>query len=271
MDRARIDRVDDLEVDRCAVGKHAVLLLAVFVVVIEIVFRRVRRSGRQVAVAVLNQVIAQEFTRALEDRIDLLEEIGVAGELVMLPKVQAQPRAGHREEAAVDGIVRTGAAKDVGRMVDDPAFAAELFFGGWATKVADHLHEVDERTHRFRHVGRFGGPIVHLQVDIRMVVAAPGRHIAVAPNALQVGGKRGVFAGAFDQQIAAEVIVEFVKVEVFAAAAFDKIETVVDGPSFIFGRLEIQSNRFEDGFVHGDVFGFDRLIIDGFHRFQFGS
>ena len=49
---------------------------------------------------------------------------------------------------------------------------------------------VGVRLEALAQVGRVGHPVVHLHVDVGMVIAAPGRLVAVVPFALQVGRQR---------------------------------------------------------------------------------
>jgi hypothetical protein len=54
--------------------------------------------------------------------------------------------------------------------------------------LTDAVDIIDERLVALREVGHFGGPVVHLDVDVRMVVAGLGGLIAVVPDPLQIRG-----------------------------------------------------------------------------------
>ena len=51
-------------------------------------------------------------------------------------------------------------------------------------------------------VGRLGGPVVHLDVDVRVVIGMPRRIVAVVPQPLQIG-RQAAGARAGNQQVAA--------------------------------------------------------------------
>ena len=68
-----------------------------------------------------------------------------------------------------------------------PAVAAVVAFGGFLAKGNKALQVIEKRQVAFRQVADLGRPIVHLEVDIKVVVAVPRRIVLLRPNALQVG------------------------------------------------------------------------------------
>ena len=85
-----------------------------------------------------------------------------------------------------------------------------------AATVERHLDEVEERPGGFGQITDFGRPVVHLNVDVRGVLAIPRRRHLVIPYALQVG-RHGPGTAAAHEQVAAELIVERRKAWVFPA------------------------------------------------------
>ena len=70
------------------------------------------------------------------------------------------------------------------------------------------LDFIDERPHAFAKVRRFDRPVVHFQVDVRSVLAAPNRVRVLVPNALQVS-RLAALARARNQQVTAELVMQF--------------------------------------------------------------
>jgi len=58
------------------------------------------------------------------------------------------------------------------------------------TDLANALNVINKRNVTFRKIGRLSWPIVHLKVDVRVIVAGPGRLIAVIPDTLKIGRQR---------------------------------------------------------------------------------
>jgi len=165
------------------------------------------RAGGEVAFAVFNEPGEEEFGGALHEGVRAsAEEVAVAGEEVVLVEVSAEPGAAHapvgprgRAHAFADGV---GGSPDVDVVVGAPAGEAVVFFGGDGAGLAEAIDEVEERTSAFGEVGGFGGPVVHLDVDVGSPVGAPRRGDLVVPNALEIRGL-GAGAGAADEEIAA--------------------------------------------------------------------
>ena len=125
-DGSRLDRplkefADNLDVHggahrqgvRCAIGKEVPVL------------RGQRRTGDQVPVAIVHEVIQEEAGRIAEERPGVVpQEDGVAGEGVVIPRVKGQPRASHGPNAIGNPVDRFGVAPKVRIVVnDEPARA----------------------------------------------------------------------------------------------------------------------------------------------------
>ena len=66
-------------------------------------------------------------------------------------------------------------------------------------------------------VGLLRRPVVHLDVDVRVIVAVPRRPVALVPDSLKVG-RQAPWPGTADQQVAAVLEEEALQFGVFRAA-----------------------------------------------------
>ena len=146
---------------------------------------------RQPSVGQCLQAVGPEFAYLLDDRIGDIFQINlIAAKLIVPPEMLTVPSIG--------GVVPlpAHAAGDVVRRADRPAARrarGRLEFrrglGGLAPGFKLASNQLQERLVAFSQVGWFGRPVVHLDVDIRMIVAMPGRIVAVVPKSLQIGRK----------------------------------------------------------------------------------
>ena len=83
-----------------------------------------------------------------------------------------------------------GEAPRIVDRVDRPAARAVVDARGPRARRAHRLDQPNERLDGLRQVRRLGQPVVHLDVDVGVVVAVPGRLDGVGPEALQVGRQR---------------------------------------------------------------------------------
>ena len=83
------------------------------------------------------------------------------------------------------------------RVFSPKALRVAMRQGSWAATTKSIKRQMT-----LRQVGRFGAPVVHLDVDVVVIIAGPGRIVAVVPKTLQVGGKAAGTRTA-GQQIAA--------------------------------------------------------------------
>ncbi len=130
-----------------------------------------------------------------------------------------------------------GVAVQIAQMMRDRAPAAvellrRLFAGG-----QQHLvHKAEERFVTGAEPRDLGGPVVHLQVDVGVVIGVPRVFELFDPYALQVRGQR-ILSGGGDQQIFAEGEVERGESRVPGCrVVFQAIEPFVGGQSFHLGR-----------------------------------
>ena len=102
----------------------------------------------------------------------------------MFPEVRAEP-AGTARPQAPGTVNRGGTVPEVGIVVFHPTFVyAPVHLGSLFTLRHHGLDLVDQRPHAFAEVGRFNRPIIHFEVDVRGVLAAPNRVRVLVPDAL---------------------------------------------------------------------------------------
>ena len=211
-----------------------------------VVLRRVGRRHHEVAGArILDEEVHEELRSALHQRIDLRQVFLVSVIEIAVPEVLAEPGTAARPEAAVGEVQRARDAPQVGIVVQHPAAAAVL-----ARRDGAALREVaDQRQQRLvqlRQVRQLGGPVVHLQVDVGRIIAAPGRGRAGVPDALQVGRLRAGLRAA-DQQIAAELEVGRHQRRIRRLA--ERADALVDRAVSGRRRAEVQPDPVELGLV----------------------
>ena len=130
------------------------------------------------------------------------EKFFVAGEKIMFPQMLAEPRATADPDAVVAGVDGRGAAPEVGVVVQHPAARAVMRLGGLRAGHGAIGNHVEERCGAFGKIRHFGGPVIHLGVDVHRPFAVPRRMERVIPDALQIRGlTTGAAAG--DEQIPA--------------------------------------------------------------------
>src|SRR5712692_10213709 len=144
-------------------------------------------QGRQEqAVWPLFQEVFPEFTHLFQNRVGhLLQVIQILIEGKMFPDMPRVPCIGgivpSPPMTAVD-IVR-----GAGRPAPDRAVGRLEFrsvFGYLAARPPQTLNHVQQGLMAFGEIRRFGWPVVHLDVDVRVVVTMPGRSVTVVPQPL---------------------------------------------------------------------------------------
>ena len=148
-------------------------------------------------------------------------------------------------------------------MVEDPAIDAVLGFGGFGAGFGEVFDEFEEGRGAFGEVADFGGPVVHFEVDVGGVFAAPGRQDGFVPDALEVG-RLAAGAAAGGEEVAAELEAEGFEIGIGGAVALGE-EALVGGRGALGGvaegevhtaheAAEIVDVPAEEG---GEVFGGD--------------
>jgi len=116
----------------------------------------------------------------------------------VLPQVRREPRPAGDVQAPAQSLAGRGVAPRVGDRVRDPAVRAVHPLGGVATGLGEPAEEPEQRRVALGEVGRLGGPVVLLGVDVEVEVVRPRRGAGqpVVPDALQGQRQRGVPARA---------------------------------------------------------------------------
>ena len=168
----------------------------------------------------------------------------------MIPEMQAQPRAAHGPHAPVRPINGRGRAPEVGVVMHHPPACAVLRLRGASASHGEVVHHSDERLDALGEVAGFGGPVVHLGVDVDGVFATPRRVRAFIPQPLQArwlaAGTRGR-----DEEVAAVLIVERGQLRV--AAVGEVVDALVRGQFHGCALSEIKSDAAEQLLVIGLV------------------
>ena len=204
-------------VDRVAanlqVGAHELLSVG-HTVLRGTVFGRPLIGANPLAVVhtrVLLEAFHPEFSRTPNGGESALEVILVEGVAIVVPQVGAIPGVGH-------GVLRSPSrhtAEDATFGVNRPALRLSRALGRGHPSVGFRVvdDEVEERFVAFAEVGLLNGPVVHLDVDVRMHIRVPRRIGAVVPDTLQVVGHVLCTAARRDTEIASEVEIEFFEEE----------------------------------------------------------
>ena len=94
------------------------------------------------------------------------------------------------------------------RVIRDPTRSVEIRLGGFFAFDRHAFHEAHEGQMALGEMGAFGGPVVHLQIDVGMEIPAPRGRVFIGPDALQVARQRRIRTRAGDDQMAAKLEIE---------------------------------------------------------------
>ncbi len=195
-------------------------------------------------------MVFPEFARLLEIRVGgLCEIICVAAERVMFPIMLAIP--------GVRGVVPSPAhaAGDVVRGADGKSALGKFSVCGLkfrrgrrclAPRRQLTVHQVKKWDRTFGEIGRLGEPVVHLDVDIRVIIGMPRRIVAVVPETLQIcrqtaGPRTG------NQQVTAVLEKQFFQLRINRGGGLDF--ALVGGQGGLFGGrfAEVERHPVEQG------------------------
>src|ERR671921_547767 len=104
----------------------------------------------------------------------------------MLPEVEAEPREPVGPEPVDYAAMQTGEAPCIGSEVRDGAPCLVRDPGGPLAGLNEALGEIKQLLVQLAQVRDFGGPVVHLDVDVDVIIGAPGRIETVGPKSLKV-------------------------------------------------------------------------------------
>ena len=145
----------------------------------------------------------------------ILKEFSVEGVLIVLENVQSEPCSAHWPDSSWHPqILRSGVSPYIGVVVADKALVDTVhFLSCYLSVFTDSFEQVEQRQVALGERTAFGRPVVHLDVDVYGVTAAPCRPHILVPDTLKV---RGLSSGtaARDKEVSAKVEVQFDKLVV---------------------------------------------------------
>ena len=138
-------------------------------------------------------MILPKFADLLKIRISgLLEIMFVATESVMLPEMPAVPGVGGVIPFPAHAAVNVMGGADGKAAFGKIAVGGFEFLrggGGLAPRRKLAADQIEKRRGALGEIGRFGGPVIHLDVDVGVVIRMPRRLVVVVPKPLQVRGQ----------------------------------------------------------------------------------
>ena len=148
------------------------------------------------------------------------QPFAVAGVVVIIPQMSGQPWTGGRTQIVRHGSVaqRSRKAEWVGRDGSRPSTSSPITAGRLFAGFHLRLDVVNHGLHTFQQVVAEGGPVVHLDIDVVVVIAMPRAVNVVEPNSLQVGGQRAG-SGTCNEQVAAKLEIERLEIGIVTVAA----------------------------------------------------
>ena len=143
---------------------------------------------------ILDERIDEKLGRPLHDRIHFLQIRFIAIECVMVPEVQAEPRAASGPHAEVRAVDRRRSAPQIGVVMRHPTARAVHILGGPSARFGKLIHQHDERLDALSQVARLGRPIVHFGVDVDRCICYPTADSCFRSKfpAIRPAGFRGV-------------------------------------------------------------------------------
>src|SRR5262249_6606642 len=135
------------------------------------------------AVGPRDQMVLPEFGDLFENGISgLAQKVLVASEGVMFPIMLRVPGGAGRIP-----FEATGAEDVVFGLHGPSADAGVVLASGFRADRAQAIDVIEEWDRALGEVGDLRRPVVHLDIDVGVVVAAPWRIVGVVPKALQIG------------------------------------------------------------------------------------
>ena len=135
----------------------------------------------------------------------------IAGILIIFPNILNQPCNGRRRPAPVKTPAGSGIAVGSGLgmgheavfRVCCSALDPRVDLCCDPARLPQALHKPHQRIAALRQIGDVGGPVVHLEIDVGVIVGHPRGIVAVVPNALEVGRQNGILPGTRNGKVAA--------------------------------------------------------------------
>ncbi len=108
---------------------------------------------------------------------------------------------------------RLGIMPDVSCVMSHNSFQSIDFLRRTHSIRTHCIDKISKGKEHFAQVGYLGWPVVHLDIDVDMIVGAPGRIESVGPYALKVSRKVARTGTAY-QQVTAELVIELNQVRI---------------------------------------------------------
>ena len=177
---------------------------------IETIFRR--RSGGSYQPAMrrlLHGGGTKEPGGTFQDGINTTQIIPVLRIQIVFPQMGTQPRTTGIGRSPGRMFTGSGVIPYIGHHVEHPAICLIAIESTRTcfSRRDKALHQRCQRLIEFGKSGLLQGPVVHLDIDVRMVVPVPGSRYSICPESLQIG-RQAAGTGTADEQIASVVIVQ---------------------------------------------------------------
>ena len=222
---------------------------------IETVFRR--RSGGSYQPAMrrlLHRSGTKESGGTFQDGIDTTQIILVLRIQIVFPQMGTQPGTTGIGGSPGGMFTGSGIIPYVGHHVEHPAICL-IAIESTRTCLSRRdkaLHQRRQRLIEFGEAGLFQRPVVHLDIDVRMVVSIPGSRYSICPESLQIG-RQAAGAGTADEQIASVVIVQSSQCRRLLLCEAE--DALVRRERIIRRGRKRQGNTVVEGTVSGDMAG----------------
>ena len=222
---------------------------------IETVFRRRSGSSYQPAMRrFLHGGGTKEPGGTFQHGIDTAQIILVLRIQIVFPQMGAQP--GTTGIGGSPGGVFTGSGiiPYVGHHVKHPAIRL-ITIEGTRTCLSRRdkaLHQRCQRLIEFGKPGLLQGPVIHLDIDVRMIISVPGSRYSIRPESLQIG-RQTAGTGTADKQIASVVIVQSSQCRRLLLCEAE--DALVRRERIIQRGRKRQGNTVVEGTVSGDMVG----------------
>ena len=126
----------------------------------------------------------EEAGRIEECRVDRSEVGGVTGKVVVVPEVATEPCPARHRRSPGGILTGSGVVEGVGHHMRHPSLGTVEVLGGPLPALPEGGGEVDQRAMKLGEIGHLGGPVIHLDVDIEVIVCIPRQLDPFAPDPL---------------------------------------------------------------------------------------
>ena len=170
----------------------------------------------------------------------------------------AQPCAACDPDAMVRGVDGRGAAPHVRVVMEYPSAASVMFLRRPYACFRDVGDHIEQRLMAFGQVRRFRRPVVHFDVDVDRVFAAPGRVFALVPDALQVERLRPRARPA-DHEITPELKISRRQFRIVVVGK--RLDANVRRPLRVVRVAEVELNAVEEPLIILNMLFFGGVVV----------